>query len=155
MWHVHSNPCVMVRSITVPLNGDSILPSIVEFARSLFQCSNDSSCLSYTSFISRKMDKPNKYVTFQEECSFYLYWLCKFMVCSSLKRITLGFTSIAIALASGHWLALGPFLLSILYWFLFSFTRERFSDSLNEPLWLLQLWIYAYFLSLALVPLNY
>lgn len=62
---------------------------------------------------------------------------------------------LATALASDYRLALGPFVLAILYLSLQSLTRERFFGSVNGPLWLLQLWIFAYFLALSSVPLNY
>lgn len=141
--------------LNVPLDDDVILPNFTNFSRSSFSCLLESSHLSYTSFLTREIGKPNNKVSFLEECSFYLYWLCKFMVCSSSKWITLGFVPIAMALALNHRLALGPFMLALLYGPLWSLIRERFFGSINGSLWLLQLWVYANFRSLSHVSLNY
>lgn len=141
--------------LNIPLDGDIIFSNFKDFSRSSFNCPSESSRLSYTSFLAREIGKPDSDVTFQEVCSFYLYWLCKFVVCSSTKRNTFGVClhcyDFSLELSIGPW----PFMLCLLYRSLLSLTQERFFGSVNGPLWLLQLWVYAYFSNLSPVPINY
>lgn len=101
--------------LNLPADGDIILPNFSDPSQSSFHCPLESSHLSNTTFLACEMGRSGSKVTFQEECSFYLYWLCKFLICSSSKRITLGNSPIATALASDRRLALDPFVFVILY----------------------------------------
>lgn len=92
---------------------------------------------------------------FQIECTFYLYWICKFPLCNSLKYIFTSYFPIATTLAKGHKLALAPFMLAISNRCFYYMTFPHFYLYVNGPLGLLLLWIYAYFDSLAPVPCKY
>ena len=63
-------------------------------------------------------------ITFEKETCFYLFWLCKFLINSPLKRIITYYLPIAIALANKHKLALAPFFLGSVYRSMFLFTNE-------------------------------
>jgi hypothetical protein len=90
-------------------------------------------------------------ITFEEETCFYLFWLCKFLINSSSKRIVTCYLPIAMAFANKHKLALAPFFLGFVYRSMFLFTNEP-KDSIGGPLWFIQLWAYAYFPQLAPKP---
>ena len=90
-------------------------------------------------------------ITFEEETCFYLFWLFKFLINSSSKRIVTYYLPIAMALDNKHKLALAPFFLSFVHRSMFLFTTEP-KDSIGGPLWFIQLWAYAYFPQLAPKP---
>jgi hypothetical protein len=41
--------------------------------------------LSYTDFIKEVKGVSNSPVSYKEECCFYLFWICKFLACTSSK----------------------------------------------------------------------
>ncbi|GKV09079.1 hypothetical protein SLEP1_g20626 [Rubroshorea leprosula] len=69
---------------------------------------------SYLAFVRSAYDK-SKPFNAQEHISFLLTLICKYMVCSASKGPTKEFVPLAVALAHGRRLALGPFLLAYLY----------------------------------------
>lgn len=141
--------------LNLPTDGELLYSGFSDPSRNKFACSLDASQLAYLTFISQQMGHDNDLITFQEETSFYLYWICKFLLCNSSKRATLGFAHIVVASTKGKRLALSPFILTILYRCLFTLTQSYFTISIHSPLWILLLWIYAYFPLLAHFLPNY
>nr|XP_023890889.1 uncharacterized protein LOC112002957 isoform X1 [Quercus suber]XP_023890890.1 uncharacterized protein LOC112002957 isoform X1 [Quercus suber]XP_023890891.1 uncharacterized protein LOC112002957 isoform X1 [Quercus suber] len=132
----------------VPYPGYS--PSGVES----YHCPTKGSDLGYQAFLKREVRYDDE-ITFQEECSFYLYWICKFLVCNPSKRILQQFVPLAVALAKRKKLALAPYFVANLYRALYSLTGENLSKSIGGPLWFLQIWAYAYFPILAPIITDY
>ncbi len=99
-------------------------------------------------------------VTYKEECCFYLLWICKFPACTSSKRVINYYLPIARCLANGILIDMGSFLLGELYRAMFLLSIEP-NQSHGGPVWLLQMWAYSYFPSIALelhptiVPWSY
>ena len=90
-------------------------------------------------------------VSFQEECSFYLYWICKYLVNVSSITSVAQFVPIAKNLAANVKVALAPFFLGHLYRSMYLYST-RPKNSHHGPLWFIQLWVYSYFPKLALSP---
>lgn len=101
--------------LNLSTNGELLNADFVDSSRDEFLCSPDPSYLTYLIFIFRQIDHGTDPITFQEETFFYLYWICKFLVCNSSKWITLGFAHIAVTLAKGKRLAFSPLILALLY----------------------------------------
>ena len=104
--------------------------------------------LAYTKFMQKYKKHSTEPITFEEETCFYLFWLCKFLINSSSKRIVTYYLPIAMALANNKKLALAPFFLGFVYRSMFLFTTEP-KNSIGGPLWFIQIWAYAYFSQLA------
>ncbi|KAB5529200.1 hypothetical protein DKX38_019281 [Salix brachista] len=102
---------------------------------------------SYGNFASRAMALRDKE---QEEMSFYLYWICKFIVCNRSVMVLKGFQCVAETIfhAKGP-IALAPFLLGLAYNCLGNILRSDFSEHVSGPLWLVVLWAQAYFSPIA------
>lgn len=102
---------------------------------------------SYGNFASRAMALRDKE---QEEMSFYLYWICKFIVCNRSVMVLKGFQCVAETIfhAKGP-IALAPFLLGLAYNCLGNILRSDFSEHVGGPLWLVVLWAQAYFSPIA------
>ncbi|KAL9378931.1 hypothetical protein Peur_027413 [Populus x canadensis] len=98
---------------------------------------------SYGNFVTRAMALRDKE---QEEMAFYLYWICKFVVCNRSVMVLKGFQCVAETIfhAKGP-IALAPFLLGLAYNCLGNILRSDFSEHVSGPLWLVVLWAQAYF----------
>jgi hypothetical protein len=107
--------------------------------------------LGCTRFMQKYKKHFDEVITFEDETCFYLFWLCKFLINSPLRRIVTYYLPIAITLANKHKLALAPFFLGSIYRSMFLFTTKH-KDSIGVPLWFIQLWAYAYFPELAPKP---
>ena len=79
-------------------------------------------------------------VSFQEECSFYLYWICKYLVNVSSITSVAQFVPIAKNLAANVKVALAPFFLGHLYRSMYLYST-RPKNSHHGPLWFIQLWV--------------
>ncbi|KAJ6762646.1 hypothetical protein OIU79_023394 [Salix purpurea] len=102
---------------------------------------------TYGNFATRAMALRDKE---QEEMSFYLYWICKFIVCNRSVMVLKGFQCVAETIfhAKGP-IALAPFLLGLAYNCLGNILRSDFSEHVSGPLWLVVLWAQAYFSPIA------
>ena len=90
-------------------------------------------------------------VSFQEECSIYLYWICKYLVNVSSTTSFAQFVPISKNLAANVKVALAPFFLGHLYRSMYLYSTQP-KNSHHGPLWFIQLWVYSYFPKLALSP---
>ena len=70
---------------------------------------------SYNDFIKATKGSSNSPVSYKEECCFYLIWICKFLACTSSKRVINYYLPIARFMANGTPLDLGSFVLGELY----------------------------------------
>jgi hypothetical protein len=104
--------------------------------------------LNYNDFIKEMKGSGTSLVTYKEECCFYLFWICKFLACTSSKRVINYYLPIAQCLANGTHVDLSSFLLGELYLSLFLLSTEP-KQSHGEPVWLIQMWAYSYFPSIA------
>jgi hypothetical protein len=43
--------------------------------------------LNYYDFIKAMKGSTSSPITYKEECCFYLFWICKFLACTSSKRV--------------------------------------------------------------------
>lgn len=80
-----------------------------------------------------------------EKISFYLFWICKFLLAIPGLRVTREYINLAVCLAQGKKLALAPLVLGTLYKGMFTFVDKKVSDACGGPLWIFQAWLYAYF----------
>ena len=135
--------------LSLPIEGIPIHHEMKCTQYSTIDLDTNGSTLGYTRFMQKHKKHFDDVITFKEETCFYLFWLCKFLINSPLKRIITYYLPIAIALANKHKLALAPFFLGSVYRSMFLFTNEP-KDSIGGPLWFIQLWAYAYFPQLAL-----
>uniref|UniRef100_A0A2N9GAK7 Aminotransferase-like plant mobile domain-containing protein n=1 Tax=Fagus sylvatica TaxID=28930 RepID=A0A2N9GAK7_FAGSY len=116
--------------------------------------------LNYDDFIKEVKGSANSPVTYKEECYFYLFWICKFLACISSKRVINYFLPIAQCLANGTPIDLSSFVLGELYRAMFLLSTEP-KQSHGGHVWLMQMWSYSYFLSIApelhhtIVPWSY
>ncbi|KAG6775028.1 hypothetical protein POTOM_018452 [Populus tomentosa] len=102
---------------------------------------------SYGSFVTRSMALRDKE---QEEMAFYLYWICKFLVCNRSVMVLKGFQCVAETIFQAKSpIALAPFLLGLAYNCLGNILRSDFSEHVSGPLWLVVLWAQAYFKPIA------
>ena len=104
--------------------------------------------LNYNDFIKETKDSGATPVTYKEECCFYLFWICKFLASTSSKRVINYYLPIAWCLANGIPVDLSSFLLGELYRSLFLLSTEP-KQSYGGPVWLIQMWAYSYFPSIA------
>lgn len=58
--------------LNIPLNGAILLSSFTDSPKGSFNCTTNASRLSYSFFITHGMGSSDE-VSFQEECSLYLY----------------------------------------------------------------------------------
>ncbi|KAJ4848842.1 hypothetical protein Tsubulata_037991, partial [Turnera subulata] len=102
---------------------------------------------SYTYFMEHAMDSKDPV---EEETAFYLYWICKFLVCNRSGKIQTSFQCVADAIfcANGP-IALAPFLLGLAYNCIGKSVTYSFNENVSGPLWLVVLWAQSYFPSIA------
>ena len=82
-------------------------------ARSMLGKLSDSE-MAYGTFVKKYLKKKS-IVTDEEHTVFLLYWLCKFLFCHPIVKISNNFVIIASTLTSGTSLALGKTMLALLY----------------------------------------
>ena len=104
--------------------------------------------LSYNDFIKEVKGASNSNVTYKEECCFYLFWICKFFTCTSSKLVINYYLPIAWLLANGVCVDLGSFILGELFRAMFLLSTDP-KQSHGGPMWLMQMWAYSYFPSIA------
>jgi len=100
--------------------------------------------VSYSDFV-RVENKRMGPVTDREFFSFLLYWLCKFLFCTSSQRIMLEFAPLAKALVLQKRIALAPYILGHVYRVCSLFCEKPLDANQGGPFWILQLWLFAYF----------
>ncbi len=89
-----------------------------------------------------------------------MLWICRFLACTSSKRVINYYLPIARYLANGVPVDMGSFLLGELYRAMFLLNTEP-KQSHGGPVWLIQMWAYSYFPSIApelhptIVPWSY
>ena len=80
--------------------------------------------LNYNYFIKEVKGFVNSLVTYKEECCFYLFWICKFLTCTSSKWVINYYLPIAQCLANGFPVDLSSFILGELYRTMFLLSTE-------------------------------
>ena len=100
--------------------------------------------LSYNDFIKHMNGANVSPVSYKEECCFYLLWICKFLACTSSKRVINYYLPIARCLVNGIPVDMSSFLLGELYRAMFLLNTEP-KQSHGGPVWLIQMWAYSYF----------
>ena len=71
--------------------------------------------LGYNEFIKHVKGAGASPVTYKEECLFYLFWICRFLACTSFKWVISYYLSIARCLANGVLVDMASFLRGELY----------------------------------------
>uniref|UniRef100_A0A2N9G3E2 Aminotransferase-like plant mobile domain-containing protein n=1 Tax=Fagus sylvatica TaxID=28930 RepID=A0A2N9G3E2_FAGSY len=104
--------------------------------------------LSYNEFIKQMKGFGASPDSYKEECCFYLLWICRFLACTSSKLVINYYLSIARCLANGVPVNMSSFLLGELYRAMFLLSTEP-KQSHGAPIWLIQMWAYSYFPSIA------
>ena len=94
--------------------------------------------LSYNNFIKHMKGAGASPVSYKEECCFYLLWICKFLACTSSKRVINYCLPIARCLANGVPVDMNSFLLGELYRAMFLLSTET-KQSHGGPVWLIQM----------------
>ncbi|KAM5577953.1 hypothetical protein ABKV19_008329, partial [Rosa sericea] len=90
-------------------------------------------------------------VTQVEHAAFLAFWICKFLVCTTSRKVNAEYYKLAEALVSKEVqesdqpLALGPFVLAHLYRCLHHCVTEGLNPNWPGPLWIFQLWLHTYF----------
>jgi hypothetical protein len=116
--------------------------------------------LNYDNFIKEVKGSDNSPIIYKEECCFYLFWICKFLACISSKRVINYFLPIARCLVNGTPVDLSSFVLGELHRAMFLLSTEP-KQSHGGHVWLMQMWAYSYFPSIApelhhtIVPWSY
>lgn len=83
-----------------------------------------------------------------EHEAFLFYWYNKYICCTKSIKCLVENMPVAEALASGHTLALSPTVLAHLFRCLAEMTLHKVDPSQNGPLWVFQLWLQTYFVTL-------
>ena len=104
--------------------------------------------MGYTEFIKHAKGAGTSLITYKEECLFYLFWICRFLACTSSKQLINYYMPIARCLANGVPIDMTSFLLGELYRAMFLLSIEP-KQSHGGPVWLIQMWAYSYFPSIA------
>ena len=104
--------------------------------------------LSYNEFIKQMKGFGASPDSYKEECCFYLFWICRFLACTSSKRVINYYLPIARCLANGVPVNMSSFLIGELYRAMFLLSTES-KQSHGTPIWLIQMWAYSYFPSIA------
>jgi hypothetical protein len=107
----------------------------------------DEDVLSYNDFIKQMKGSGASPITYKEECYFYLFWICRFLACTSSKRVISYYLPIARYLANDTSVDMSSFLLGELYQSMFLLSTEP-KQSHGGPVWLIQMWAYSYFPSI-------
>lgn len=108
------------------------------------------SCCQYGTVINEYCNSKEP-VDIEEEISFYHVWICRILTCTVSKKNVKHFFCIAQCLVNGRKVALAPFFLGEVYNAMFRYC-EAPSSGLGGPVWFIQIWLYAYFSSLAPSP---
>jgi hypothetical protein len=103
---------------------------------------------NYNDFIKEMKGSDASLVTYKEECCFYLFWIYRFLACTSSKWVINYYLPIARCLANGTPVDMSSFLLDELYRSMFLLSTEP-KQSHGGPVWLIQMWAYSYFPSIA------
>ena len=90
--------------------------------------------MGYTEFIKHAKGTGALPVTYKEECLFYLYWICRFLACTSSKRVINYYLPIARYLANGVPVDMASFLLGELYRAMFLLSTKP-KQSHEGPIW--------------------
>ena len=104
--------------------------------------------LSYSDFIKQVKGYGASPVTYKEECCFYLFWISRFLAYTSSKRVISYYLPITRCLANGTPVDMSSLLLGELYRAMFLLSTEP-KQSHGAPIWLIQMWAYSYFPSIA------
>lgn len=131
----------MCHLLGLSLIGDPFGPDYPDLMVSFSVPSSNS---SYSDFVAIK-NKREDPVTDREFCSFILYWLCKFLFCTFSQKIMPKFVPLAKALASKKRIALAPYVLGYIYRVCSRFCKRYLEPNQGGPIWVLQLWLLAYF----------
>ncbi|KAM1348412.1 hypothetical protein ACFX2F_002592 [Malus domestica] len=83
-----------------------------------------------------------------EHEAFLFYWYNKFICCTKFNKCLVENMPVAEALASGHTLALSPAILEYLLRCLAEMTLHKNDPYQSGPLWVFQLWLQVYFVTL-------
>jgi hypothetical protein len=116
--------------------------------------------LGYNDFIEHVKGAGASLVSYKEECMFYLFWICRFLTCTSSKRVINYYMPIARCLVNGIPIDISLFLLGELYRAMFLLSTKP-KQSHGGPVWLIQMWAYSYFPSITpelhptVVPWSY
>jgi hypothetical protein len=102
---------------------------------------------NYNDFIKEMKGSDTSPVSYKEECCFYLFWICKFLACTSSKRVINYYLPIPRNLANGTLVDMNSFLLGELYRSMFLLSIKP-KQSHGGPVWLIQMWAYSYFPSI-------
>ncbi|KAL0000147.1 hypothetical protein SO802_019749 [Lithocarpus litseifolius] len=129
----------------LPPNGIMCHPNMDKWETKKYELPN----VTLTDFIS--LQCKSDLMSFQEECSFFLYWICKYLVNVSSTTSVAQFVPIAKNLDSNVKVALAPFFLGHFYRSMFLYSTQQ-KNSHHGPLWFIQLWVYSYFPKLAPSP---
>lgn len=81
--------------------------------------------------------------------AFLLTWISKFLSCNISKKVTKVYLSMVIALALKAKVSLGTFVLSHIYTRmndLTSFENKKLNGTTRGPIWIVQLWLGAYYI---------
>ena len=119
--------------LSLPIEGIPIHHEMKCTQYSTIDIDTNGSALGYTRFMQKHKKHFDEVITFEEEACFYLFWLCKFLINSSSKRIVTYYLPIAIALANKHKLALVPFFLGSIYRSMFFFLLLNLRTPLVDP----------------------
>lgn len=88
-------------------------------------------------------------VTDKEHFAFLVFWLSRKIFCTPSKAPVREYISIAEALVAGRQPYIGPFVLAYIYRGCCQMVQNRLNTMVVGPLWVVQLWLYAYFPELA------
>ncbi|XP_055959740.1 uncharacterized protein LOC126656871 [Mercurialis annua] len=104
-------------------------------------------CPSYPACVS-KWSVLTTPPSLEEHTEFLWVLICKFIMCPSSGTPTKEYWKLASNLANGTFVALGPVLLGALYYAFEQSVTTHLLAKLDGHVWLLQLWIFTYFLEL-------
>ena len=105
----------------------------------------DLESLGYTNFIQTHQ---KSIIKDERLFCFLIFWLLKYLLYTSSQRVILEYAPIAKALMEGRGLALALFVLSHLYKICFDLCFDHFNSNQGGTIWVLQLWLSAYFLDI-------
>ena len=108
----------------LPLNGVSVHSRMTCGSGPNVSIINKGDGLSYGGFIMERKGLGNVTLTYQEECSFYLLWIWRFLAHSSSKKIMQNYLHLTITLTNGVCVALNPFILGELYHAIYHISTE-------------------------------
>jgi hypothetical protein len=94
--------------------------------------------LSYNEFNKQMKGSDTLPVSYKEKCCFYLFWICRFLACTSSKWVINYYLPIARCLANDVPVDMSSFLLGELYRAMFLLNTEP-KQSHGGPVWLIQM----------------